>query len=99
MEDLFYVDTGKLSGHAVIIREERNLAIELRDKLRYLKSFYLPGEGQEIQAMEKKAIQLVSYFSSAADTIEKTSWDFQRLSNEISRILQENESIAGKLIE
>jgi hypothetical protein len=99
MEDQFFADTARLADHAVLIREERGLAGALRDKLQYLQQFCLPEEEREIRELTRKAQGLVNYFSSAADLVENMSWDFQRLSNEIARILQESSYAAGKLIE
>lgn len=94
------VDTAQLSSHTEILREEYRYAQELYDQLRYVRAHADDYElSRQLSLLSKKAEYLWRRSVLMREALEETGDIFEKLSREISKILNDSIALSAQNLE
>lgn len=90
MEQGFYADTLQLLQHSVELQEQKRMAAQLYEQLLMARRIADPAEFSCYDPLIQKTQELVYYFASMSDTIEKISTELEQLSVKIGAMFEDH---------
>ena len=90
MEGELYVNTMLLQQHGAEIQQERRVAEQLYEQLRLAQQYASLETAYRYNRLVQQADNLIRYFRAMEDAVDNMSTDFEKFSQRVRIMLEEN---------